>query len=174
MKKFLKYTFLLLTVLLVSATAYNYWPETPLPTDKPIDRIVVEKSIRRMHVMNGEEVLKTYKISLGRNPVGAKEFEGDKRTPEGVYTINDKNAQSGYYLNLGISYPNAVDLSNAEKFNYNPGGDIKIHGLRNKLGFIGKLHRLSDWTLGCIAITNDEIQELFDNVPIGTVIEIRE
>lgn len=174
MKKILKYTFLLLTILLVSATVYNYLPETPLPTDKPIDRIVVEKSIRRMHVMNGEEVLKTYKISLGKNPVGAKEFEGDKRTPEGVYTINDKNAQSGYFLNLGISYPNAADLSNAKKFNYNPGGDIKIHGLRNKLGFIGKLHRFSDWTLGCIAVTNDEMQELFDNVPIGTVIEIRE
>ena len=120
---------------------------------------------------NGDE-LKTYKISLGREPVGKKEFEGDKKTPKGFYFINDKNSNSEFHLNLGISYPNESDKKNAEKLNKNPGGQIKIHGLKNGLGFIGKFHRFFDWTLGCIAVTNKEIEELYKNIPIGTEIEI--
>ena len=125
-----------------------------------------------MKVFSNRELLKTYKISLGKKPIGKKEFEGDKRTPEGIYYINDKNSESGYHLNLGISYPNELDKEHADKMNKKPGGLINIHGLKNGIGFIGKFHRFFDWTLGCIAVTNKEIEELYENVPIGTEIEI--
>jgi len=97
---------------------------------------------------------------LGRNPVGHKEFEGDKKTPEGIYTINDKNPNSGYYKNLGVSYPNAQDIENAKKLGKPAGGDIKIHGIRNYCGIIGKFQRWADWTYGCIAPTNREMEEI--------------
>lgn len=117
--------------------------------------------------------LKTYYIALGREPVGKKRFEGDKKTPEGVYYINDKNPHSAYHLNLSISYPNKEDIAYAKKHNRSPGSLIKIHGLKNGLGFIGKFHRIRDWTLGCIAVTNNEIEELYRYIPIGAQIEIR-
>ena len=94
------------------------------------------------------------------------------KTPEGIYYINDRNPNSICYLNLGISYPNEFDIKNARENNKSPGGDIKIHGLPNGYGFIGKFHRWKDWTWGCIAVTNREMKELYDNVPIGTEIEI--
>lgn len=116
--------------------------------------------------------MKTYTISLGGNPIGDKEYEGDKKTPEGIYYINDKNPNSGYHKNLGISYPNKKDIEQAKKLGKPVGGDIKIHGLKNRTGVIGKLHRWFDWTLGCIALTNNEMDELYYSVPIGTKIEI--
>jgi len=126
-----------------------------------------------MEVYSGGSLVKTFAISLGRNPIGDKEFEGDKKTPEGKYIIDTKNSESGYHKNLGISYPNESDIENAKIIGKPTGGDIKIHGLKNKLGFIGKFHRWFDWTMGCIAVTNEEIDELFATVPIGTKIEIR-
>lgn len=126
-----------------------------------------------MHVYSANEILKSYPIALGFNPIGHKQFEGDGKTPEGVYTINDKNPNSAYFLNLGISYPNAEDIENAEKAGKAPGGDIKIHGMKNGMPDIGSFHKITDWTLGCIAVSNTQIQELFDNVPIGTEIEIK-
>ncbi len=153
---------------------YNYWPYSALPTESPIDKILVEKGKRELHAMSNGEIIKTYTISLGFNPTGHKEFEGDGKTPEGIYTINNKNPNSGYHLNLGVSYPNDADRKHAEELGKPPGGDIKIHGLHNKMGLIGRLHRFTDWTHGCIALTNFEVKELFDYVPIGTVIEIRE
>ena len=125
-----------------------------------------------MLVYNNETLLKTYKIALGGQPIGHKEFEGDKKTPEGKYIINDKNPNSAYHKNLGLSYPNENDLKHAAKFNKSAGGDIKIHGIKNGLGDIGDLHRNIDWTLGCIAVTNEEIDELFQFVKIGSEIEI--
>ena len=124
-------------------------------------------------VFADNQLIKTYRISLGRNPIGSKQFEGDKRTPEGLYYINDKNPNSTFHKNLGISYPNKSDVENATSQAKKPGGDIKIHGIRNGLGFINKLHRLLDWTSGCIAVTNSEIDELFDSTPIGIPIEIK-
>lgn len=147
--------------------------EISLQEDIQIDRILVEKSKRLLHVYKDKKLIKTYQIALGSNPVGHKEFEGDGKTPEGIYTINDKNPNSSYYLNLGISYPNERDIQNAKNAGKSPGGDIKIHGLKNGLGFIGKLHREIDWTQGCIAVTNEEMDELYKAVPIGTEIEIR-
>jgi murein L,D-transpeptidase YafK len=137
-----------------------------------VDKIVVHKSKREMIVLKNDSILKIYKIALGSNPIGKKQFQGDMKTPEGEYTINSKNPQSAYFLNLGISYPNANDLNFAKRNNKSAGGDIKIHGLPNGSGAIGRAHLLSDWTHGCIAVTNEEIKELYESVPIGTPIQI--
>ena len=152
--------------------AYNLYPEVELGPSIQVDRIVVYKSKRQLLAYTNGQLVKTYRVSLGRQPVGAKEIEGDMKTPEGLYYINDKNPNSGYHKNLGISYPNNNDIENAIRLGKPAGGDVKIHGLRNYTGFIGKYHRWYDWTLGCIAVTDEEIDELYDAVKIGTQIEI--
>jgi murein L,D-transpeptidase YafK len=167
---------LLIVILatLIGSLAWRLLPDgEPLPPGSPIDRIVVLKSQRIMQAFSGDKILKTYKISLGINPVGDKETEGDKRTPEGNYFINGKNSGSGYHKNLGISYPNANDIAEAKAKGVGSGGDIKIHGIRNGVGFIGKFHRLFDWTAGCIAVTDEEVDELYANVKVGTPVIIR-
>ena len=131
------------------------------------------KHQRKLNLIANNQVLKSYQISLGRTPKGPKQYEGDRKTPEGLYFINDKNAQSGYHKNLGISYPNEVDKQHAESMHKSPGGLIKIHGIRNGFDWIGRFHLLFDWTLGCIALTNKEMDELFENVKIGMPIEIK-
>lgn len=159
--------------MLLGLTVYYLYPENKLPANSQIDKIVVYKSKRQLLAYSNGKLIKTYKISLGKVPIGDKEFEGDKKTPEGFYTINDKNPNSGYHKNLGISYPNQEDIENAKRLGKPAGGDVKIHGLRNKMGIIGKFHRWFDWTLGCIAITDSEIDELYSAVKIGTPIEIK-
>lgn len=164
-----------LTIFLtfLGLTVYYFYPEDKLPTDTQIDKLVVYKSKRQLLAYSNGQLVKTYKISLGRQPIGDKEFEGDKKTPEGLYFINNKNPNSGYHKNLGISYPNKDDIENAKRLGKPTGGDVKIHGLRNKTGFISKFHRWFDWTLGCIAVTDEEIDELYNAVKIGTEIEIK-
>lgn len=168
--KIIKLTF---PFVLIGLVGYYFYPEDPLPENIQIDNLVVYKSKRQLLAYSKGYLIKIYKISLGRNPMGNKEFEGDKRTPEGTYFINDKNPNSGYHKNLGISYPDSKDVENARKMGKKTGGDIKIHGLRNHTGFIGKFHRWFDWTLGCIALTDKEIDELYSAVKVGTPIEIR-
>lgn len=160
-------------VLFVALVGYYFYPEDPLPSDVHIDQIVVLKSKRQLVAYADGIPVKTYKISLGYEPIGDKQFEGDNRTPEGVYFISDKNAGSGYHKNLGISYPSEEDATQARAENREPGGDIKIHGLRNGFGALGKFHRWFDWTRGCIAMTNDEMDELYEAVDIGTTIVIQ-
>src|SRR5215470_11211086 len=118
------------------------------------DRIVVEKSGRTMKLMQGERILKTYKVALGTEPVGAKQKHGDHKTPEGDYVIESKNAHSQFHLSLRISYPNATDRARAHKLGLSPGGDIMIHGLMPEYAYLGPRHREYDWTDGCIAVTN--------------------
>lgn len=110
------------------------------------------------------------KIALGKQPVGHKHFEGDNKTPEGVYFINGKNQYSAYHKNLGISYPNKKDVAYAKKKGKSAGGLIKIHGLPNGRGKIGKLHLLNDWTAGCIALTDKEIDEIYAATKVGVKI----
>jgi len=165
---------ILILIIISGFGIYYFFPEKELDNSKTIDKILVLKSKRQLQVFSKNELLKSYKISLGRKPIGAKQFEGDDKTPEGKYTINDKNPNSGYHLNLGVSYPSKADIKFAKSKRKSPGGLIKIHGLKNGRGFIGKFHRFFDWTHGCIALTNDEIEELYHNVKIGTVIEIKE
>ena len=156
--------FLMLTITVIGFVAYYFSPDIKLPLGKEIDSIVVYKSKRQLSVYSDGQLLKTYKISIGRNPVGDKEFKGDKKTPEGVYYINGKNPASKFHKNLGISYPNPDDIAYSNKIGKPAGGDIKIHGLRNGYEFIGKFHRWYDWTAGCIALTNQEIDELYCRV----------
>jgi murein L,D-transpeptidase YafK len=144
-----------------------------LPEAKKADRIVVLKSDRTMTLERDGHVVKTYKVALGGQPMGAKERQGDHKTPEGEYVVDAKNANSQFYLALHLSYPNVTDRARARKLGVSPGGDVEIHGLGKKYGWIGARHRLSDWTDGCIAVTNEEIEEVFGMVPVGTRVEIR-
>lgn len=164
--------FLGLGLLLLAFTFYYFFPGKKLPSGKTINRLVVYKSKRKMEAWRGDELLKTYTISLGKDPVGHKQFEGDCKTPEGIYHIDGRNPNSAFYKNLGISYPNADDIAHTEKLGKPPGGDIKIHGLRNGRGYRGKLHRFKDWTAGCIAVTNPEMEELYEAVEDGAEVEI--
>ena len=168
-----KITWLIITLMFLGLAVYYFYPEYKLPPDTQIDKLVVLKSKRELLAYSNGKIIKTYKISLGRQPIGDKAFEGDKKTPEGIYLINDKNSNSGYHKNLGISFPNKDDIENSKRLGKPPGGDVKIHGIRNKIGFIGKFHRWFDWTLGCIAVTDNEIDELYNAVKIGTQIEIK-
>jgi len=138
-----------------------------------VDHIVIVKHTRTMMLMHGDKVLKTYRVSLGTEPVGAKERAGDHKTPEGNYTVDSKNPHSQFYRALHLSYPNAADRARARKLGVNPGGDIEIHGLGEKYGWIGPAQRLYDWTDGCIAVTNQEIGEVYEMVPVGTPVEIK-
>ncbi len=129
---------------------------------------------QRLLILNGPDgrPLKVYKVALGKNPIGHKRREGDKKTPEGRYYIEKRNPNSNYHLSLKISYPNDEDWSNAEKFGVSPGGLIMIHGLPNGKEWIAPTHRQKDWTDGCIAVTNDEIEEIWSLVDDGTPIQI--
>lgn len=152
---------------------YYLLPEKRLPKEIVIDSLVVLKSKRELLAYSEGQLVKTYTISLGRNPIGDKQYEGDFKTPEGIYSINGKNPNSGYHKNLGVSYPNNEDILIAKSLHKPAGGDIKIHGLRNGIGFIGKFQRWYDWTHGCVAMTNLEVDELYAAVKIGTRIEIK-
>src|SRR4029077_4585232 len=139
-----------------------------LPAGTTIDRILIEKSERKLLILRDGKVLKTYRVALGRNPIGAKEQEGDNKTPEGIYTIDYRNPKSDFHLALHISYPSAEDIARATARGVSPGCDIMIHGLPNGQGWIGNLHREKDWTAGCIAVTDSEIEELWRITPDGT------
>ena len=126
-----------------------------------------------MLLYTNNHLVKTYTISLGFCPVGKKQVAGDGKTPEGDYTINAKNPNSACHKNLGISYPDKNDIAKAKLLGKDTGGDIKIHGLKNGHGFIGKFQRWRDWTDGCIGVTDDEIDDLYAHVAVGTPIQIK-
>jgi len=132
-----------------------------------VTKIIVFKSARYMHLMHGTNVLRSYRIDLGFAPQGHKQVEGDGRTPEGLYYIDRRNPDSEFHLSLGISYPNPNDVQRAQKLGKPPGGDIFIHGRGNP---VRRLVR--DWTWGCIAVTNDDIEEIYAMVRTGTPIAI--
>jgi murein L,D-transpeptidase YafK len=157
-----------LTLLILVAAAKSQSPDP-----KTVDRIVVMKSARTMTLESKGRVLKTYKVALGGQPVGAKEHQGDHKTPEGEYVIDAKNEHSRFYMALHLSYPNAADRARAHSLGASPGGDVEIHGLGKQYGWVGAGHRLVDWTDGCIAVTNEEIQEIFGMVPVGTRVQIK-
>jgi murein L,D-transpeptidase YafK len=158
-------------VFLTYSYAHHVW--NPLPPGTRIDRILIEKSARRLSVFTNGRKLKTYRVALGRNPVGAKQEEGDYKTPEGTYKIDSRNPKSTFHLSLHVSYPSEEDNARAADRGVLAGSDIMIHGIRNELGWIGTFHRLNDWTVGCIALTDEEIEELWRVTPDGTTVEIR-
>jgi murein L,D-transpeptidase YafK len=144
-----------------------------LPPEAKADRIVIEKAAHRLTLYSNGAVLRSYPVSIGRGGLEAKTQEGDKLTPEGEYRITGHLHKSSYHLALRVNYPNAEDLKRASKKGVYPGSDIMIHGIRNRLGWIGTLHRQVDWTLGCVAVTNAEIEEISRVVPDGTPVEIK-
>jgi len=153
---------------LVCAAGLGAQPASPTPADK----VVVHKKTHTLELMRNGSAFRKYKVALGTAPVGAKTQQGDHKTPEGTYVIDRRNAHSQFYRALHISYPNAEDRERAQESRIPAGGDIMIHGLPNGLGRVGSAHRLRDWTDGCIAVTDEEMDEIWDLVPNGTTIEI--
>jgi murein L,D-transpeptidase YafK len=136
------------------------------------DSIVVSKSGHTLSLMSGKTVLKTYHVALGRRSTKAKQVAGDNRTPEGKYIVDEKKTSTSFHKALHLSYPNADDRARAEKLDKSPGGDIEIHGLPTTFAWVGTMQHTLDWTAGCIALSNDEIDEVWKMVSVGTPVEI--
>jgi murein L,D-transpeptidase YafK len=132
----------------------------------------VLKAERRLLLFRGEQLLAAYRIALGSQPEGPKERRGDGRTPEGRYVLDWRQSESEFHRGIHLSYPNAQDRARAAAAGVSPGGGVMIHGLPNGLGEIGADHAAGDWTKGCIAVTNQEMDEIWQAVPNGTPIEI--
>jgi murein L,D-transpeptidase YafK len=145
-------------------------PGGPVPI---ADSIVIEKKARRLVLFHHGRPIRTYRVALGANPVGDKRFAGDKKTPEGLFSIDGKNEKSDFHLALHISYPDSAHRARAEALGLNPGGNILIHGLPNSKGATGAFHRTVDWTDGCIAVTDEEVEGLWSAVMVGTPVEIK-
>mgnify|MGYP001025654674 CR=1 FL=1 len=162
-------TLLLLTILLTQSSFAK------------IIKIEVHKSARRLELIDhNQNVFKTYDIMLGKNPDGPKVQRGDNRTPEGKYKIDWRNPKSSYFLSLHVSYPNKEDRINSQQLGVDPGDNIFIHGLPNKIQRLSSSERFfaeslllnMDWTNGCIAVSNKDMQEIWDNTPTGVELEI--
>jgi murein L,D-transpeptidase YafK len=138
-----------------------------------VDRVVVYKRERKLVLLSQGKELRTYKIALGSEPVGPKARQGDHRSPEGVYTLDSRNPNSRFYKAFHISYPNSSDIAAAKKLGVSAGGDIMLHGLPKEYAWVGREHTLRDWTDGCIAVTNEEMDEIWNLVRVGTPIEIK-
>lgn len=158
---------------LAAANHFDKGHQTDLANIK-IDKVYVDKSERVLKLLSGDLVIKTYHIALGDSPVGHKRQEGDERTPTGSYVLDYKNENSSYYRSIHVSYPNAADKAQAKKRGVSAGGDIMIHGQKNGLGHLAAITQQRDWTDGCIAVTNDEMDEIMALVAIDTPIEIVE
>jgi murein L,D-transpeptidase YafK len=162
------------SVVFIAVFGYYYFcPGITSAAFNKADKVVVIKGKRVLLLMRQGEIFKTYKVALGQEPNGHKTKAGDKKTPEGTYILDSRNPDSKFHLAIHISYPKESDILNAHRQGVSPGGDIMIHGLPQDFGRMGKLHRLSDWTNGCIAVTNNEIEEIWRLVPDGTPIEIK-
>jgi murein L,D-transpeptidase YafK len=159
------FAFLCLTSHAFSATA------PPLRASVVADKVLVLKRQRKLYLIQGTKVLKRYTVSLGGHPVGPKIKEGDRKTPEGTYVLDWHNTESQFYKSIHISYPNATDLARAERLGVPPGGDLFIHGQPNDFNGPGK--QPGDWTDGCIAVSNEEMDEIWRAVADGTPIEIK-
>jgi len=174
---------LLMLLVLVSATASASEllakadvrmpePQSFSPERFAISEVLVKKAERRLYLLEGEEVIRSYRISLGDNPEGHKLYEGDERTPEGEYTLDWRNDRSDFYKSIHISYPSPRDRELAEAWGLDPGGSIMIHGLPNEAGDLAFAYVGLDWTDGCIAVTNEAMDEIWQLVSNGTPIRI--
>lgn len=142
----------------------------PLPV---ANQVIVHKGERRLELWRGRQLLRSYRISLGLNPEGHKQYEGDFRTPEGRYRLNARNPRSDFFLSLAVSYPDKNDVSRARESGVAPGGAIMIHGLPNQPKWSPDYYAKNDWTDGCIALSNADMMEVWMLVPTGTPIDIR-
>jgi murein L,D-transpeptidase YafK len=167
---------LVMIAFLGLGVAWFYFAPAPRPPTLPpiigaVDRIIVEKSARRLLLVQDGRTLREYRIALGFAPKGDKERQGDGRTPEGVFAINRRNDRSAYHLSLGLDYPQPEDRARAQAAGYDPGGDIMIHGQPNALPDEAILK--GDWTAGCIAVSNAEIREIWAATDDKTVVEVK-
>jgi murein L,D-transpeptidase YafK len=158
------YGLLLILALELSALA------SPQPT---VDRVLVLKKEHRLLLLSGDQIVKAYSVALGSGGLAPKQRKGDDKTPEGFYRIDYRNPASRFHLALHISYPDETDREQARKRGVSPGGDIMIHGLGSEFKSLGSTHYRYDWTAGCIAVTDSEIEEIWQLVPDRTPVEIR-
>ena len=143
-----------------------------LPALSGVDLVKVTKSENRMYLLDRGKVIKEYHVAFGENPKGHKQQEGDKKTPEGTYTLDYKKEDSSFYRAMHISYPNRSDLANAASKGVSAGGFIMVHGQRNKVSRLSSIIQQYNWTNGCIALTNPEMDEFIELVNVGTAIHI--
>jgi len=137
-----------------------------------IDLVKVDKSESKMYLIENEIVIKEYHVAFGANPKGHKLQEGDEKTPEGTYTLDYKKEDSSFYRSMHVSYPNQSDLDDAENRGVSAGGLIMVHGQRNKFGWLSGITQRFNWTNGCIALTNSEMDEFMSLIEVGTKIQI--
>ena len=161
------------TVIVLGLVAWSQWPEKLLPIGEKADLVVIRKAERHLDLYRGGKLLKSYSVSLGRNPLGRKQQQGDGRTPEGEYRLDYRKADSSFHRALHISYPAPLDMASARVHGRSPGGLVMIHGLKNGLGWLGRLHLAVDWTDGCVAVTNSQVEEIWRAVPDGTKILLK-
>jgi len=159
----------MIAVLLMGVLALDVAAQTPTK----VDQVVVVKSSRTLTLMSHGKVIRSYKVALGGSPVGAKEQQRDHKTPEGHYILDRRNDKSRFYKSIHVSYPDEKDRKRAAERGVDPGGDIMIHGLPNGFGWLKDSHRAMDWTDGCIAVTDAEMDEIWKLVADGTPIEIQ-
>jgi murein L,D-transpeptidase YafK len=161
---------LLLPAILAVATFFS----APLNAgDFPVaDKVVIEKEKRKLHLVKGGSTFRTFDIALGGVPVGDKEKEGDLKTPEGVYQLDMRNPDSDYFLSIHVSYPNAQDRKEARQKGVDPGGQIMIHGQPNAPTYSAGYYKSSDWTNGCIAVSNSDMIDIWLMTPNSVAIEI--
>ena len=166
-----------LTLAALIAGAAMLWLRPPAPglpepaLSGPLDRILIEKSARRITLYQNGAAVRVWPMALGFAPEGDKQRQGDGRTPEGSFTIDRRNAGSAYHLSLGLDYPQPDHIARARAAGHSPGGDIMIHGQPNAVPEPMQLP--GDWTAGCIALSNAQMREIWDHAPIGTKVEIR-
>jgi murein L,D-transpeptidase YafK len=137
------------------------------------DEVLVNKSEKKLYLLKEKQILRAFNVAFGENPIGHKQQEGDERTPEGAYTLDYKKEDSAYFRAIHISYPNANDLAQAKAKKVNPGGAIMIHGQRNGFGWAAPITQRFNWTNGCIALTNEDMQIVWNSIVPGTPIVIK-
>ena len=157
---------------LAGLATWSVWPSPALPADAKADLVVVHKATRSLELYQHGALLKSYSVSLGRHPEGPKRHQGDGRTPEGEYVLDYRKPNSSFYRALHISYPSPADLAAARTQGVDPGGLVMVHGMKNGWGWLGRLHLAFDWTDGCVAVTDREMDEIWRAVPDGTKITL--
>jgi murein L,D-transpeptidase YafK len=165
----MRIAFVAALVFVLSLTGAGLWAHSPpTPIEGKVDSLVVDKNDRTLHVYQEGTVTVTYPVALSIRPTGPKRFEGDGRVPEGKYHVTFHLEESIAYKALRISYPDPHDKQYAEKYGKDPGGLIEIHGMHPSMAWMGRLHTFFDYTLGCVAVTNPQMDQLYDHVPDGT------
>ena len=164
MKSIITVITLVFLLLLHSSAAHS--------TEKA-ELVIVIKNEYRLYLIRDEKLFASFPVVFGPNPKGHKQQQGDERTPEGEYVLDYKNTNSSYYKSIHISYPNDQDRENAKKLGVSPGGDIMIHGQPNRWGKFSLVTQLFNWTNGCIALSNRDMDAVWNAVDPGTPIQIR-